>query len=269
MKKETRTWLLSCLIGVAGFVFLFFLWWLVSYLMHLSGNELLPYPFETLGTMLAKLFLPGAGTTYVAIGWTLLRILIGFAASFLLGALFGTLAGMHKWFASFMNPFIVFCRAVPTAAVALILVGIFYKFRSLPPYIPSFLVFLVAFPLIYEAFRKGIESESSDVKDALRLDCGGITMKAVAAVVWPDSWNYIALALAQSLGLSVKVSIMSEILVNSSSAEGGLGSLIQNAWQIDLDMRSVIAYSLIAVILSILMDIPLWILKRKVEKKIG
>jgi NitT/TauT family transport system permease protein len=267
--KKKRTWYLIYLYGLAGFVFLFFVWWLASYLMKANGNNLLPGPFETLPVFFAKLFGAGAGSTYVAIGWTLLRIIIGFVASFILGALLGTLAGLHPGLEKFMAPYVVFSRSVPTASFVVILVGIFYEFSGLPPYIPCFLVFLVAFPLIYEAFVKGIRSESSDIKDALRLDVGEKTFQAVVAVEWPDSWDYIVLAIAQSLGLSVKVSIMSEILVNSSSAKGGLGGLIQMAWQIDFDMKSVIAYSLISVLLVLVMDIPLSVLKHQVQKKIS
>jgi len=267
--KKKRTWYLKFLIGSAGFVFLFLVWWLASYLMHLSGNRLLPYPSETLLTMMGYLFGSGAGNTFFATGWTILRILIGFVVSFILGGIFGTLAGVYKHFGEFMSPFVVFSKSVPTAAIVVILVGVFYQFRGLPPYIPCFLVFLVAFPLIYEAFRQGLASEAQEVKDALRLDCGDKSWRAIFLVELPDSWNFIALALAQSLGLSVKVSVMSEILVNSSSAQGGLGALIQMAWQIDGDMKSVIAYSLIAVILSTLMDLPLAFLKHQVEKKIG
>jgi ABC-type nitrate/sulfonate/bicarbonate transport system permease component len=267
--KKKRTWHLKYVFGAAGFVFLFLLWWLVSYLMRLGGNFLLPYPFPTLERMVGDLFGGGAYLTYPAIGWTLLRIVIGFAVSFLLGGLFGTIAGLHGHFGDFMGPFVVFSRAVPTAAVVIILVAVFTGYRGMNTFTPCFLVFLVAFPLIYEAFRKGIASESKETRDALRIECGDKSIKAVFAVLLPDAWNYIALGLAQSLGLSVKVSIMSEILVNSSEVQGGLGGLIQNARLINFDMTAVVAYSLIAVLLSLLMDIPLSILKRSVKKKIG
>jgi NitT/TauT family transport system permease protein len=265
MAKQRKTKLITILCGILGLAFLVFLWWLVSYLMHQNGNRLLPYPHEVWIKLTEVLWLPSeAGDTWVAMGWSLARILIGFSASFLLGAILGTLGGLYKAFAAFMAPYVTFSKTMPTAAFVLILVGIFYSFRGLPPYIPCFLVFLVAFPMIYEAFRSGILSESKEVQDALELDSGKRSLPAVLQVLWPDSQSYISLSLIQSLGLSMKVSIMSEILVNSSVSEGGLGALIQIA-QRDLDMSAVIAYSLIAIILILCVDIPVFILKKQLK----
>jgi NitT/TauT family transport system permease protein len=265
MAKQQKVQLIKIICGILGFAFLFFLWWLVSYAMHQAGNLLLPYPHEVLSALHRVLWEPTyTQNTWIAMGWSLARILIGFSLSFLFGGLFGTLGGLSKNFAAFMTPYVTFSKTMPTAAFVLILAGIFYSFRGLPPYIPCFLVFLVAFPMIYEAFRSGIQSESKDVQDALELDCGKRSVSAVWNVLWPDSQSFISLSIVQSLGLSMKVSIMSEILVNSSESRGGLGGLIQNA-QRDLSMDEVIAYSLIAIILILMVDIPVFILKKQLK----
>jgi ABC-type nitrate/sulfonate/bicarbonate transport system permease component len=263
--KKKRTWFWGSLAALAGVVFLILLWWLISAILQKQGNELLPYPYDTFLVLLSSLFGQGAGDTYIALGWTIARLLIGFSIAFIVGAILGSLGGLWKLAGKFMAPGVALCRTVPTAAVVILLVGIFYQYNLLSPYIPSFLVFLVAFPLVYEAFRQGINEESQDTKDALALDCGAHSLKALVHVYWPDSISYILLAIVQSLGLSLKVSVMSEILVNSSGANGGLGGLIQNARQF-LDMKSVIAYSLVAVILIGILDIPLFFLKRSLKK---
>jgi|LAHS01.1.fsa_nt_gb NitT/TauT family transport system permease protein len=265
MTKQRKTKLIEILCGILGLAFLIFLWWLVSYLMHQNGNRLLPYPSEVFLKLQEVLWTPSeAGDTWTAMGWSLARILIGFSISFVLGAVLGTLGGLYKGFSAFMAPYVTFSKTMPTAAFVLILVGIFYSFRSLPPYIPCFLVFLVAFPMIYEAFRSGIKAESKEVQDALDLDCGKHSFAAVLHVLWPDSQSYISLSLIQTLGLAMKVSIMSEILVNSSVSEGGLGALIQIA-QRDLDMTAVVAYSLLAILLILAVDIPVFILKKQLK----
>jgi NitT/TauT family transport system permease protein len=267
MSKKQKSTLIKLLWGILGFAFFIGIWALCSYLMYSKNNRLLPYPHEVFSKVIEVLFSPNyASETWVAIGWSCLRLLIGFAISFFLGALFGTLGGLFPKFAAFLSPYVTFSKTMPTAAFVLILVGVFYQFRGLPPYIPCFLVFMVAFPVIYEAFRSGIQNESKDTQDALELDCGKRNVQAVVQVLWPDSQSFIALSLVQSLGLSMKVSVMSEILVNSSSAEGGLGGLIQNAetW---LGMKEVIAYSVIAIILILLVDIPMFLLKK--ELKVG
>ncbi len=267
MAKTKRTQLIQILAWILGFVFFIFLWWLVSFLMHQQNNQLLPYPHEVLITLNQVLWAVEAGMTWSAIGWTLARLLIGFIVSFVLGGILGTLAGNHPTFKSFMKPFVLFAKSMPTAAFVLILIGIFYKFRGLPPYIPCFLVFLVAFPVIYEAFCSGVENESQDTKDALELDGGSKSLAATIQVIWPDSQSYILLAVAQSLGLSMKVSVMSEILTNSSSSQGGIGGLIQNA-QMFASMEEIMAYSIIAVIMVLIIDIPLYVVKRTLKKHI-
>jgi ABC-type nitrate/sulfonate/bicarbonate transport system permease component len=265
MKKETRTKLISSLCLLGGLVFLFFIWWLVSFCLHQNNNYILPYPSETFATLGQVLFsFESSAYTWTAIGWTLLRLLIGFAISFILGAILGTLGGLYKGVSSFMSPYVVFSKAMPTAAFVLILVGMFYRVNYLATYIPCFLVFLVAFPVIYEAFRSGIKNEDKDTLDALELDSGRKSFQSVIHVLWPDSLSYILLSITQSLGLSMKVSVMSEILVNSSSAKGGLGGLIQNA-AYNLSMKDVIAYSLIAVFLILLIDIPMSLLKKEIK----
>lgn len=265
MTKQHKTQLIQIICGIAGLAFILFVWWLISEVMHQNANQLLPYPSEVLLALSRLLWAPGfRNVTWLAMGWSLARLLIGFSFSFVLGAALGTLGGLYKNFSAFMAPFVTFAKTMPTAAFVLILVGIFYQFRGLPPYIPCFLVFLVAFPMIYEAFRSGILAESPEVQDALELDCGKRSYAAVKEVLWPDSQSFISLSLIQSLGLGMKVSIMSEILVNSSSAQGGLGGLIKTAQQL-VAIDEVIAYSLIAILLILYVDIPMFVLKKKLK----
>jgi NitT/TauT family transport system permease protein len=265
MSKEQKSHLIKILCGVAGFFFLIFLWWLISYLLHQQGNRLLPYPHEVLVKLNEILFSAEyAANTWTAMGWSLLRLVIGFVVSFLFGGILGTLGGLYKKLAAFLAPYVSFSKTMPTAAFVLILVGIFYSYRGLAPYIPCFLVFMVAFPVIYEAFKNGIQSESPDTQDALDLDCGRRSWAAIRGVLLPDAQNYIALSIVQSLGLSMKVSIMSEILTNSSTSEGGLGGLIQMS-SLYASMNEVLAYSMLAVLIILAIDIPLFILKKQLK----
>jgi NitT/TauT family transport system permease protein len=266
MKKEQRTQILWSLSLLGGFVFFLLAWWLLSWGLENAGNHLLPTPWATLGRLAEVLFDPNeAQTTWVAVGYTFLRLLIGFALSFLLGAFFGTLAGLFPYFRAFNGPFIVFCRTVPTAAIVLLLTGIFFgaDYQAWAPFIPCFLVFMVVYPLVYEAYVSGISAESQDEKDALALE-GGKNFYAIIHVYWPDSENYVLLALAQGLGLAMKVSIMSEILVGSNS-KAGLGELIRYSrdW---LNMDYLLAYSLIAVVMIAIVDLFVHYAKKELKK---
>jgi ABC-type nitrate/sulfonate/bicarbonate transport system permease component len=151
--------------------------------------------------------------------------------------------------------------------VVLILVSILYSYEGWPPYIPCFLVFLVAAPIIYEAFASGILAEPSDETESMRLEGAERSLRGIISIYWPDSLSYILLGIAQSLGLAMKVAVMSEIIVNSSEAYGGIGGLIQGA-MLYLEMKYVIAYSLIAVFIIALIDIPMHYLKKHLRQKL-
>ena len=89
------------------------------------------------------------------------------------------------------------------------------------------------------------------------------SLRAVKEVYLPDSWPFIKMSLAQSVGLGFKVSIMAEVLTNSNSGQIGLGTLITLARQADGGISEIPAYALIALFLMFLLDLPFFILRAK------
>lgn len=261
MKEKKGTSLKRLIWGVVGVLFIIGVWYLASYLMRLGGNRLLPYPHDVLVALGTLLFGTEASDTYVAIGWSIARVLIGFSVSFVLASVLGTLAALYPNVKSFMAPGIVIFRALPTAAVVVILVGILYSYRGLPNYIPSILAAMVAFPIIYEAFMSGIENIDEGVKDSIEVDAGRKSIRGIVEVQWPESLPYITLSISQSLGLSLKIVIMSEIMV-SGGMGAGIGVLI-GFYQVWLGMDNVIALSIIAVVIIGVVDFITATLKHK------
>jgi len=258
-----KRWILP-LASACGVIVLIGIWALVSFLLKRNGNNVVPYPWDTAWQALKFLFGAGAGGTWGNIGWTFLRLAIGYIIAFLLASLLGTLAGLYPVFRAFFRPWVGFAKAVPTAAVVIVLIGLFFGPRNVwaLTFAPSFLTLMVAFPLLYEAFMRGIQDEDPIILDALRLDGGVRRVHAVRTVLWPDSRPYIRLALAQSLGLSLKVSVMSEILTANSSARAGIGGLISLTRQ-DGNIEEVMAYALIALLLMLFIDIPYFLLRKE------
>lgn len=263
MKKKKHSHGFDFLFEILGLGFFIGIWILISFCFKNNGNFLFPDPIDTF-SRLSDCFLKETSKTFVAIGWSLLRILIGWLSSFLIAAILGTLAALFPFCHHFLKPTLTIFRCIPTVAIVIILSGIFLSYQGLPDYIPSFLVFLVAFPLIYEAFFSGISNESTEIKNSLDLEGGYRTFRAVRKVLWPDAFPYIALAATQSFGLSVKVAIMSEVITNNSSSHSGIGTLISISRSF-VDMESVMAYSAIAVLIVLIIDLPLLILKRKIK----
>ena len=75
---------------------------------------------------------------------------------------------------------------------------------------------------------------------------------------------YIGLGIIQSLGLGMKISIMSEVLCGTNKIKG-LGRMIYFANQ-ESNMLDLLAVSIIAIIIICLLDISLNILKKMIKK---
>lgn len=260
-RKPLKKWVIIVLV-VGGFLTLLGIWALVALILKSNGNNVLPYPHETLAKAVEFLFGLDAPRTWTNMGWTLARLLIGYGCAFLFAAIFGTLAGLFPAFRKFMLSWLGLTKVIPTAAVVIILIGVFFgpQNRDWVTFIPSALTFIIAMPVLYEGFNNGIVEEDSDVVDALELDCGSRNLKAVWLIHWPMIRPYIVLSIVTSLGMSMKVTVMSEVLSASSSGRLGIGGMIMTANQTG-GVEDVIAYSWIAVLMMLVIDIPWFVLK--------
>lgn len=266
MKSPRRTLSKKLILVGCGFVFLIALWYLVSFLLQKGGSYGLPYPHDSLG--LAFSFL-GQAKQWKAIGWTLLRLVIGYSISLVAALILGVLAGLFPNIKAFLSPSLGLLKTVPTVAIVVLLVTILLTLGDFGAfdYIASALVFVVAFPLLYEAFASGIANEDKGVLDALELECGRRSFKAITKVLLPDAFPFISLGMAQSLGMSMKVAIMAEVVVSSSVIHPGIGTLILLSRQQTGGIEEVPAYVLIALAMMILIDIPLIVIKTKKQNE--
>ena len=239
---------------VVGIVGVFLLWWLISVLLKTS---LFPTPWVVLPEFF-KLF--ALKSTYLAVGGTLLRLIASIAAGMILGLLLGVISGLNESFRAYIRPLIVIFKTVPTAAVIYILIVLVS-----PNYAPIIIVFLMAFPIIYEAIVTGMTSIDPNIIDASSMD-GARTIQKVFRIYIPLSSNYILLGFVSSIGLGMKVAIMSEVLTGNASADG-IGKLIRNA-ALTVDMTLIMAYSLIAIIIIGLIDIAIHFVKKRLKNNI-
>ena len=254
MKRLKNINKIGLLFEISGFLFLLLIWLLLSYVFKKSGNYLLPDPSDTF-KQLGIILLDKDNTLYVAIGWTFLRVIIGWIIAFILAMILGTLSGLYPYINRFLKPFIVFTRVMPSAVIIIILGAIFLSYRGASNFLPSILVFLVSFPLIFEAFSTSIQNEDISIINSLEIECGFRSFKSVSSVLWPNAMPYVILSSIQSFGLAVKTAIMSEIISSNSTSNSGLGTLIYLSRDI-VDMDSVMAYSLIAIFIVLIIDIP-------------
>ena len=250
MKKFISVLNSHAFIYILGVFFIIGIWYIIS-LSQGHGNIVFPTPHETFiktGEILSKAYI------YKCIGWTILRTLIGFGSSFVIALTLGLLSGRFPKIYTFLKPLVIVLKSAPTAAfifLFLILVGSRYS--------SIFIVFLISFPILYEAVVGGLNSISAEINDALKVDCGNV-FRSFFVVKLPLAVPYIIVGLLSSLALSFKTSIMAEIIAGDTNY--GLGSAITAYRSMDpTDLTPIFAVTLIAIILVLIVDISSLIIK--------
>ncbi len=268
MRKRRIDWrLFGPLLGILSVLLGIAVWWIVSAALEANGNRALPSPDAVFSAFFASLFGPDAPSTYLAILVTTGRFLVGFLSAFLLGGLLGIASHRYEAVQRLVAPWNALSKVFPTAALSLVLIVVFSRNGTMMNLIPSLLSFLVVEPIVYEAFFNGLKrGMSKDEREALLLDDGGHSVPGLLAVELPAAGGYILTGVAQSLALGIKVTIMSEVLANFSNVTPGIGSLIVRSQQYAV-MDEVIAYSLLAVLVSALFDLLAFLINKAVGRR--
>ncbi|MBE6136369.1 MAG: ABC transporter permease subunit [Erysipelotrichaceae bacterium] len=239
-----------------GIIFVFILWVIFSSTLG-GGNLYFPTPIETfkkLGELLSGSYI------YLSIGWTLLRTLIGFLASLLAALIFGLLAGSFRSVYIFLKPLMTIFKSLPTAALVFL-----FLVLSGSRYAPVYIVFLISFPILYESIVGGIKSVPQEINDVLRIDTEGGLVPLMKIKV-PIASPYIIVGLASSFALSLKTTIMAEIITGDTGY--GLGNAIRAYRSLDpTDLSPIFAISLIAIVIVLIVDLVGLFITKYIEKR--
>ena len=238
-----------------GILFVFALWTIISY-SDGAGNFIFPNigdTFTSLGKLLSDKY------TYESLGWTMFRTFLGFIISFVLALILGLFVGIFKKWQNFFKPLVIILKCVPTAAFVYLFLA-----KAGSRFAPNFIVSLIAFPILYEAVVRGMNSLDNDINDALRVDTNN-NLYVLFKIRLPLAFPYIALGLASSFALSVKTEIMAEIIAGDTNY--GIGCMIKAIRTTSPeDMAPVFALSSIAVIIVLLISLISSILEKKLGK---
>ena len=244
---------IKILTNFLGVFLLIFIWWAFSFGLN---TTLLPSPIKTLDRFFS---LFGQFFMWEALLNTILRLFISFLICLFFSLAIGLFSGLIKPIYRLLNPIIILLRTLPTAAIIYLLIVLTKPVNAL--YI---IIFLLIFPILYEAVVSGIRNIDQSEIDSLRLETSLFNPLCIFKVIYPLSWPYISLGIIQSLGLGMKVSIMAEVLCGDNKIKG-LGRLIYLA-SLESDAKEILAVSLYAVIFICLVDIILALAKRKLKK---
>lgn len=252
MKKFITNKYILYLIGIVSILLL----WIV--IAEIIGDKYLIFPdpwmtFKSFGELLGKRI------TYRYIGESLLKLFIGFIVSFAFGLIFGIIAGSNKNIEQAFKPIMTVLKSIPTASIVFLFLVISGAKNA-----PIYIVTLVSFPILYEAVLGGLKNVDKDVIEATRVDGASFT-RSLISVKLPQSMPYIFVGIASSFALSFKIEIMAEIITGDTRS--GLGCAILGAQKSgDGSMVPIFAYSLIAILLILVIDLIVDILKKKLVK---
>ncbi len=237
---------------ILGFLFLVGLWFIVSACID-KNSMIFPDPITTFGRMFQLL---GVGDTYRYLGFSILRLLIGFVISFVVAFLLGMLVNNNEHLYNFFTPLMTFFKAAPTATFVFLFIILIGAKNA-----PIFVVFTVTMPILYESIVGAFRNTDKAVLAAAQID-GANKFKTMIKVQIPLGIPLISVGVASTFAMAFKIEIMAEIITGFTN--GGLGSMIHNSQVVNpTDLTDMFAYSLMAIILVLLITILASFLKKK------
>ena len=252
IKNNTFIKILLMILGV------FFIFVLYEIIRVLANNPILfPTLKEIFNSFInlfqnSELFL----NFLITIGRTFLAIFI----SFIFGYLLGNIAGFFPKFHYFFHPLISIMKCIPVPCFIFVLFVYFFN-RSLISIL--IIIFIVIFPLIYEASREGITNIDNNVILSLRIE-GLYKKNSLFKVILPLSFNYVLLSLLSSIGLALKIEITAEILLNPQYTKG-IGQFVYLAYSQAI-YPDLYATLILIVLVFLIFDIVITILKKFLRK---
>ena len=225
---------------------------LVDWRLEGRGNELLlPYPLSVLAALgeLAR-----EPSFWGNVGTTLLRVVIGLAAGYCLGAALAALTCRSRWCDRLLSPAIRVVRAAPVASF--ILLVLLWTGRDA---VPAVIAALMVLPVVWDSLSQGIRAVDPKLLElgrAYRFSRG----KLLTLLYLPSLRPYLLSALTTGAGLAWKSGVAAEVLCPPKWA---VGSSIQKARQA-LETPELFAWTAVIVVLSLALEglLKLWLRPR-------
>lgn len=219
----------------AAVLFWLCLWQLAAILLH---NALLfAGPAETAAALFKEAYKTAFWQT---VGISLLRILAGFFAAFMLGCILGALSFKFSLFEEILSPFMLFCKAVPVASFAVMLLIWWGADR-----LSAAICFLVVLPAVYVNFLEGLHHADKKLLEMAAV----FSMPAKNRLFYiyrPAFAPFMESCLKTSLGMGIKAGVAAEIIGIPKWSIGGELYLSK----IYLDTAGVFAWTAVVIALS-------------------
>jgi NitT/TauT family transport system permease protein len=215
------------------------IWQTVASYLH---NHTLPTP-NTVAIVFWQAVVSGQLPYHL--GATLLRLVVSFTISMLLGAAIGIILGRNKQLNAFFDNWLVIFLNVP----ALVTIILCYVWFGLVESAAIFAVVINKLPNVIVTIREGTRALDSDLMDMARCYHFGRS-KTLRHVILPQLQPFIMAATRSGLALIWKIILVVELLGRSN----GMGYQLHLFFQM-FDVASILAYTLAFVAVIQLLEV--------------
>ena len=255
-EEETSGWLKFFNPRIMSPLSVLGLWYLSSWITVLVTEEqILPYPHIVARVMVLETILEDVWKFFEHLGSSLLRIVIGFGISLIIGIPIGIVMGIRKYWEAFFGDYVVVGLTIPSLAWAII--GVLWF--GIQPLTPIFATFMITFPYITINIWEGMKDVNKDLVDMARA-FGVPRGKIIRRIYIPSLMPFFFASIRFGFAIAWKIVILAELF----GAENGIGFMI-SYWYHMFNMRQVLAW---VVIFTILMFALEYGVIRPLERKI-
>lgn len=196
---------------LAAFLFMAALWAVAYFAV---GNELLVPSFWDCLSAFGSLW---KGTGFMAaLFFSLLRVLIAFAVSFILAALFAVISYLVPAFCRFFAMIVAFLRTAPT--MALLLIILVWSSAGVAPVIVAF---LSLFPMLYTAILAALSGVDENLVEMSKVYNVPLK-KQILQLYIPAALPYVTREAGGALSFSLKLVVSAEVLAETYKSLGGM-----------------------------------------------
>ncbi|MBO7407970.1 MAG: ABC transporter permease subunit [Clostridia bacterium] len=230
------------------------LWFLLA--LRTGTDLLLPSPVSVFKRFCA---LAGTRELWQATGHTLLRILIGYVAGVLSGTILAALTAWSRHAAALLSPLGRMVKATPVASF-IILALVWIPANN----IPSFIVFLMVTPIVWDALRTALENTDPALLEMARAYRFG-RVRTVLNVYLPSALPAYLSSMLTALALGWKAGIAAEVLCLPRVS---VGTQLYNS-KIYLETADMFAWTTLVILLSVAMEALIRLLVKRIKGGAG
>lgn len=241
---------LNLILTILPIVAIFIIWALAS--LVINNQYILPSLGQTFSALILVL---RTKSFYIAFFNTFLRSLISFLISFILAVLLAYLTHKSKIAEKVVLPIIIIMRALPTIAIALLLVFWVNSFIA-----PIIVTMLVVFPTIYTMAKNAFDGVDREVLEMSAV-CGANKFQTFKHIIVPLVLPEILVIIGSNLSLNLKLMVAAEVLSSTANSIG----LMLNTSKVFFELAPMLAIIIICVLFGLVIEF----IFNSISKKVG